>query len=72
MEIDLPPLVPGRYLADPWVGSHFNMTDDYIRQAVAFDIGESPTPGRSFPHYPHNGQIVPISRIQTTEEGHGN
>jgi len=48
------------------------MTDDYIRQAVAFDIGESPTPGRSFPHYPHNGQIVPISRIQTTEEGHGN
>jgi lipopolysaccharide transport system ATP-binding protein len=72
LEIELPPLVPGRYLADPWVGSHFNMTDDYIRQAVAFEISESPTAGRTFPHYPHNGQIVPISRIQSIEEGYGN
>lgn len=62
-EVDLPPLVPGTYFVDLWVGSHFSRTLDSLKGVVRFEITESPTKGRSFPHTPDHGLIVPESRL---------
>jgi len=64
LEVELPPLVPGSYLADFWVGSHFSSTLDYVRQAVSFEIVASPTRDRSFPHSFNHGFLVPVSRYE--------
>jgi lipopolysaccharide transport system ATP-binding protein len=61
VELALPPLVPGRYYASFWVGSHNTETLDFIKDAVAFDIADSPTAGRSFPHHRDHGFVVPRS-----------
>lgn len=61
IEIDLPPLVPGIYSADFWIGSHFSSTLDYVKNAVSFEVLESPTPDRSFPHSTEHGFVVPNS-----------
>jgi len=50
LTIDLPPLVPGRYSLDFWVGPHFSQTYDLVRGVLAFEITRSPSPDRSFPH----------------------
>jgi len=65
MEIELPPLTPGRYSADFWIGPHFTILSDYVKSAVSFEIVESPSEGRSFPHSPDHGSIVPVSRCVT-------
>jgi len=62
LEIDLPPLIPGRYIADLWIGCHHTETLDWVKNAVELMIGESPTVGRSYPHLPEHGHIVPPSR----------
>jgi lipopolysaccharide transport system ATP-binding protein len=61
LTIRLPPLIPGQYLATVWVGSHNTETLDEVREAVCFEVSESPTPGRSFPHTNNHGYIVPPS-----------
>jgi lipopolysaccharide transport system ATP-binding protein len=61
--VQLPPLIPGQYLASIWVGSHNTETFDWVREAIMFEVGESPTLGRSFPHTPDHGHIVPPSRV---------
>ena len=61
--VDLPPLVPGRYWISPWVGSHNTETFDMIRQCAAFEVTDSPTVGRTFPHTADHGYIVPSSRL---------
>jgi len=63
VSIELPPLVPGRYLASIWTGSHSTKTLDEIHQVVAFEVTASPTPGRLFPHTRDHGHIVPPSRL---------
>jgi lipopolysaccharide transport system ATP-binding protein len=63
VSIDLPPLIPGQYLINVWVGSHNTETLDQINEVVKFDIHESPTRGRSFPHDIQHGYIVPKSTI---------
>ena len=64
LSIDLPPLIPGRYLATFWVGSHFSETLDLVTHAVAFEIHESPTIGRTFPHTRDHGFVVPHSTVR--------
>jgi lipopolysaccharide transport system ATP-binding protein len=63
--IQLPPLIPSQYLVTVWVGSHNTETLDEVREVVTFEIYESPTQGRSFPHSKYHGYIVPFSSIET-------
>jgi lipopolysaccharide transport system ATP-binding protein len=62
--IQLPPLIPERYLVSVWVGSHNTETIDWVKEAVMFEINESPTLGRSFPHHSEHGYIVPASTVE--------
>ena len=64
LDIDLPPLIPGSYVADFWLGSHYTNTFDHVRQGLVFEIADSPSQGRSFPHSKDCGNIVPLSRCE--------
>ncbi len=61
VSIDLPPLVPGQYFVSVWVGSHHADTLDTVERAVRFEVHESPSAGRSYPHSADHGHIVPPS-----------
>ena len=61
INIELPPLVPGLYTLDFWIGRHNTEASDFIRQAITFELTESPDPARSFPYSLAHGSIVPIS-----------
>jgi lipopolysaccharide transport system ATP-binding protein len=62
-EIELPPLIPDHYKVSVWIGSHNTETLSWEKEIVGFEIYESPTKGRNFPHSHHNGFLVPHSRI---------
>jgi hypothetical protein len=47
--VDLPALIPGTYLVTVWAGSHNSETLDEAKEVVAFEVHDSPTPGRTFP-----------------------
>lgn len=64
VSIELPPLIPGRYSLSIWVGSHNTETLDFIDNCAAFNIVESPTKGRSFPHTVDHGHVVPHSTVE--------
>ena len=57
--VDLPPLIPDRYYLTLWAGSHYTETLDLVPTALSFEINESPTPSRTFPHNKEHGSIVP-------------
>jgi lipopolysaccharide transport system ATP-binding protein len=61
--VDLPPLVPGTYSVTAWFGTHNTQTLDFVRNCVSFTIHESPVLGRTFPHTPDHGFLVPNSTI---------
>jgi lipopolysaccharide transport system ATP-binding protein len=61
VSITLPPLVPGQYFVSVWVGSHHADTLDAVERAVRFEVHESPSAGRSYPHSVDHGHIVPPS-----------
>jgi hypothetical protein len=63
LEITLPPLIPGVYTTDFWIGYHNTETIDYIPYALSFRVLESPTPGRVYPHTIDHGSIVPVSEV---------
>jgi lipopolysaccharide transport system ATP-binding protein len=63
VSIDLPGLVPGEYVVTIWVGSHNEATLDKVDEVVSFTVIGSPTEGRSFPHTPDHGYIVPRSSV---------
>jgi lipopolysaccharide transport system ATP-binding protein len=63
LDIDLPPLIPGTYWIDFWLGHHYTKTVDYIGNPVSFQVTDSPSPGRSFPHSIDYGAIAPTSRV---------
>jgi lipopolysaccharide transport system ATP-binding protein len=67
VSIQLPPLIPGQYLVSVWTGSHNTETFDEVREVVMFEIHDSPTPGRSFPHYIETGYMVPASTLKYIE-----
>lgn len=62
--IDLPPLIPGRYTAGAWLGTHYTSTLDYVKNAVSIAIEESPVRGRSFPHTLDHGHLVSASTCE--------
>ena len=64
LEINLPPLVPGDYFVTLWMGPHNLYTFDTVIEAVRFEIDETPTAGRTFPHSPECGAIVPNSKVE--------
>jgi lipopolysaccharide transport system ATP-binding protein len=72
LEIELPPLIPGIYGADFWVGSHYSNTMDCLQRSLAFEVTKSPSPNRTFPHSPDHGWIVPVThlsyRMETAKE----
>jgi len=63
VSIILPQLIPGDYLCDLWIGSHFNETYDYVKSLFGFSIATSPTLGRTIQHSVQFGYIVPESKI---------
>ncbi|MCU0383363.1 MAG: ABC transporter ATP-binding protein [Cyclobacteriaceae bacterium] len=61
--ISLPPLIPDHYRVSIWIGPHNTETYTWQKEILEFEISESPTPGRSFPHSHNNGFIVANSTI---------
>jgi lipopolysaccharide transport system ATP-binding protein len=68
--ISLPPLIPSRYLATVWVGNHFTETFDEVKEAIMFEIFESPTVGRTVSHTIDHGYIVPFSDVKLLSKNH--
>jgi lipopolysaccharide transport system ATP-binding protein len=66
ISVDLPPLIPGVYYADFWIGSHNNEAADFIEKAIQFEIIESPTSNRTFPHSTDHGFVVPFSQVKSS------
>lgn len=64
ISVDLPPLIPGQYRVSVWAGSHPSETLDQVKEGVAFDVHESPTPGRIFPHTKDHGFVVARSTVR--------
>jgi len=62
-EIELPPLIPDYYKVSAWLGSHNTETFCWDKEVAGFEITNSPSQGRNFPHSHHNGFLVPPSRI---------
>jgi lipopolysaccharide transport system ATP-binding protein len=58
-EIKLPPLVPGEYWLSAWAGPHYAETFDFRSECVSFEVHHPPIPGRTFPHHPDHGFLVP-------------
>jgi hypothetical protein len=58
IKVDLPGLVPGRFLVDVWIGTHNLETLAYVSKAVSIMIDESPIPNRTFPHHPDHGFMI--------------
>lgn len=63
IDICLPPLIPGTYSADFWLGYHYSETVDHIRYALSFQVSQSPQTGRSYPHSVDHGSIVALSHV---------
>lgn len=61
--VDLPPLIPDIYKISIWAGSHNTETLFWEKEILGFEITDSPTKGRNFPHSHSNGFVVPQSRI---------
>lgn len=66
IDINLPPLVPGTYRVTAWAGTHYTHTLDHAEEIASFEVTKSPTPGRSFPHTPDHGFIVPTSVLTSS------
>jgi lipopolysaccharide transport system ATP-binding protein len=64
VNIELPPMIPGKYDVTAWVGAHNTFTYDYVHSVLSFEILTSPTPGRSYPHERDHGHIVPHSTLR--------
>jgi lipopolysaccharide transport system ATP-binding protein len=65
LEIELAGLIPGRYSASVWVGSHNEETLDWAEEVTMFEVHESPMAGRSYPHTVDHGYVVPPSRVKS-------
>ena len=63
IDIQLGPLIPGRYGVTGWVGPHNTTTYDHVDNVLSFTIESSPTPDRAFPHHSTHGHIVPVTKL---------
>jgi hypothetical protein len=66
LSIELPPLVPGTYHLDFWIGPHNTRTYDCVKHAISVKILDNPRPGRTFPYMRDHGFIVPSSTAVVT------
>jgi lipopolysaccharide transport system ATP-binding protein len=62
-EIELPPLIPDTYKVSVWLGFHNTETVCWEKDIVGFEILDSPSKGRNFPHSHNNGFMVSPSKI---------
>ncbi len=62
-QIELPPLIPDDYKVSIWLGTHNTETLCWEKEILGFEILDSPTEGRNFPHSHSNGFLVPQSTI---------
>ena len=62
--VDLPALIPDNYYVTTWIGPHYSQTYDILKEIVCFEINQSPTAGRTFPHSHDHGVLVPTSEIK--------
>jgi lipopolysaccharide transport system ATP-binding protein len=65
IDIKLPPLIPGKYFITLWAGPHNSETSDLVSNCISFEIEETPTVGRTFPHTSDHGFIVPESSLRS-------
>jgi lipopolysaccharide transport system ATP-binding protein len=70
LEIFLPPLIPGTYLLSFWIGAHYAETYEFVTNALGFEIVDSPTQGRTYPHASNHGFVVPPSRCKLVQTRH--
>ncbi len=64
LTIHLPPMIPRKYGVTIWVGSHNTQTYDEAKDCVSFEVGQTPTQNRTFPHTPDHGYIVPHTDLE--------
>ena len=62
-QVDLVGLIPDSYFVSVWIGPHNTETYDWQKDILSFEIHQSPTEGRTFPHHYDNGFIIPNSKI---------
>ena len=62
-QVDLVGLIPDSYFVSVWIGPHNSETYDWQKDILSFEVQQSPTAGRTFPHHYDNGFIVPNSKI---------
>ncbi|HXD78099.1 MAG TPA: ABC transporter ATP-binding protein [Puia sp.] len=62
-QVDLVGLIPDSYFVSIWIGPHNSETYDWQKDILSFEVQQSPTAGRTFPHHYDNGFIVPNSKI---------
>ncbi len=65
--VQLPPLVPGQYWIRAWVGP-VGESFDNLADCVSFDIHETPTPGRPYPHLSSQGFLALRSTCRVCPE----
>ena len=63
VRVELPPLIPDRYVISFWMGSHNTETLAWEKDIVSFEITDSPTKNRNYPHSFSNGFIAPVSQL---------
>jgi lipopolysaccharide transport system ATP-binding protein len=64
LTIHLPPMIPRKYGVTVWAGSHNTQTYDEAKDCVSFEIGQTPTQNRTFPHTPDHGYVVPQTDLE--------
>lgn len=62
-EIDFVGLIPDIYSMSIWIGSHNTVTYDWQKNILSFEVVQSPSEGRTYPHNTGSGYSVPISRM---------
>ncbi len=64
LRVDLPPMIPGRYYVTAVILHHNSEVIDQAKECVGFEISQSPTAGRTFPHTSDHGFIVPHTEME--------
>ncbi len=67
-KIELNGLIPDVYSLSTWIGPHNNETYYSKERMCFFDIINSPTKGRTFPHTEDHGFIVPASKLLVNDQ----
>src|SRR5207302_9137233 len=63
LEICLPPLIPGTYAVDFWLGHDYTQTVDHILHPLSSTSLHSPHAGLPYPHSIEQGSVATISHV---------